>query len=111
MTHNFDIDEGFVLILEEISGQGMPSDVTTALIGCRDQLTELAEACRQTDAYSSAVGEVEASRAEIADEWEPKDHLYRAWMMLLEHFAGSTGDMHQTVVRRYIPMVAGFLPA
>lgn len=111
MIHDLDIDEGFVLVLEEISGEGMPSDVTTALISCGDKLLELAEACRQTDAYLGAVGEVEAARAEIADEWEPKDHLYRAWMMLLEHFAGSTGDMHQTVVRRYIPMVAGFLPA
>lgn len=111
MTHHFDIDEAFVLILEDISGQGMPSDVTTALIDCRDKLLELAEACRQTDAYLGALGEVEATRAEIADEWEPRDHLYRAWMMLLERFTESTGAMHQAVVRRYVPMVAGFLPA
>jgi hypothetical protein len=110
VIHDLDIDEGFVLILEEISGQGMPSDVTQALIDCREKLLELAEACQQTDAYLGAVGEVETARAEIADEWEPKDHLYRAWMMLLEHFAGSSGDKHQAVVRRYVPMVAGFLP-
>lgn len=109
MANHFDIDEGFVLILEEISAQGMPSDVTTALISCRDKLLDLAEACRQTDSYLSAVGDVDAARAEIEDEWESKDHLYRAWMMLLELFAGSTGDKHQAVVRCYIPLVAGFL--
>lgn len=111
MANHFDIDEGFVLILEEISAQGMPSDVTTALISCRDKLLDLAEACRQTDSYLSAVGDVDAARAEIEEEWEPKDHLYHAWMMLLERFTESAGSMHQAIVRRYVPMVACFLPA
>lgn len=110
MKNELDIDEEFTLILEGATGQGMPSDVTAVLIGCADRLKALAKACRETDAYATGLSEVAASRAEILDEWDPREHLYRAWMTLLMRFTEASGAMHQTIVRRYIPLVVGFIP-